>query len=57
MASGAGDRRWSLALIAAKNNHPKTTKPSHFCEGFVLYGAAPGVEESNKYLNLNILIN
>lgn len=20
---------------------PETTKPSHFCEGFVLYGAAP----------------
>ena len=23
---------------------PETTKPSHFCGGFVLYGAAPGVE-------------
>jgi len=21
--------------------NPETTKPSHFCEGFVLYGAAP----------------
>jgi hypothetical protein len=29
---------------------PETTKPLHFCKGFVLYGAAPGVE-----LKLNLL--
>jgi hypothetical protein len=28
---------------------PETTKPSHFCEGFVLYGAAPGVESEKIY--------
>jgi hypothetical protein len=27
-----------------KSEHPETTKPPHFCEGFVLYGAAPGIE-------------
>jgi len=30
---------------------PETTKPLHFCRGFVLYGAAPGVE-----LDINLLI-
>lgn len=30
---------------------PETTKSPHFCEGFVLYGAAPGVE-----LDINLLI-
>lgn len=29
------------ALVLGKNNSPETTKPPHFCEGFVLYGAAP----------------
>jgi hypothetical protein len=29
---------------------PETTKPLHFCRGFVLYGAAPGVESKNKSL-------
>lgn len=29
--------------------NPETTKPSHFCEGFVLYGAAPGVEKTELF--------
>jgi hypothetical protein len=31
-------------------NTPETTKPLHFCRGFVLYGAAPGVEFIFNYL-------
>lgn len=29
---------------------PETTKPPHFCGGFVLYGAAPRVESNLKIL-------
>lgn len=31
-------------LSRRKVNTLETTKPPHFCEGFVLYSAAPGVE-------------
>lgn len=30
--------------------NPETTKPSHFCEGFVLYGAAP----DERYLSMEL---
>ena len=33
---------------------PETTKPSHCCEGFVLYGAAPGVEIKTNLLFLMV---
>jgi hypothetical protein len=63
-ADGASLRlygRVSVAVMASsragslpqKSGRAETTKPSHFCEGFVLYGAAPGVE---LYLK-SILIN
>ena len=35
-----------------KTGIPETTKPLHFCRGFVLYGAAPGVEQVANVLNL-----
>lgn len=35
---------------------PETTKPSHFCEGFILYGAAPGVERLYIYMIYNLFI-
>lgn len=44
------DGRCLLSVVAGKNNHPKTTKPLHFCEGFVLYGVAPGVENLHKHM-------
>ena len=37
-------------LWGAQTRTPETTKPPHFCGGFVLYGAAPGVESKNKSL-------
>lgn len=41
----ASSRASSLPQVfqggGGKVNTPETTKPSHFCEGFVLYGAAP----------------
>ena len=32
-------RRYRAYLAPRKVQPPETTKPSHFCEGFVLYGA------------------
>lgn len=40
--------RWVGGGHQQNTNTPETTKPSHFCEGFVLYGAAPGVEYLNN---------
>lgn len=35
-------RRGEVQRAQAQAHQPlETTKPSHFCEGFVLYGAAP----------------
>jgi hypothetical protein len=42
-------------LSRRKLNTLETTKPPNFCESFVLYGAAPGVESSCNYLILNKL--
>lgn len=39
--------------VEADSPTPETTKPSHFCEGFVLYGAAPRVEKSINLLFLS----
>ena len=41
-------------LWGAQTRTPETTKPPHFCGGFVLYGAAPRVEKFNKYMIFNI---
>jgi hypothetical protein len=35
----------------------ETTKPSYFYEGFVLYGAAPGVENNHNYMIYNGFFN
>lgn len=32
-----------------KTDRPETTKLSNFCEGAVLYGAAPGVEKTELF--------
>ncbi len=40
-------------LSRRKVNTLETTKPPHFCEGFVLYSAAPGVEKANNLLLIN----
>lgn len=36
--------------------HAETTKPPHFCGGFVLYGAAPRVEPTDNYLLFNVIL-
>jgi hypothetical protein len=43
-----GAARSSLAVASLE-----TTKPSHFCEGFVLYGAAPGGVLDLKFMIIN----
>jgi hypothetical protein len=42
--------------MEADSPTPETTKPSHFCEGFVLFGAAPRVEWIFNYLPLMIFL-
>jgi hypothetical protein len=47
----ASSRAGSLPQVpecGQKVDVPETTKPLHFCRGFVLYGAAPGVEYLNN---------
>lgn len=43
-------------LSRRKVNTLETTKPPHFCEGFVLYSAAPGVELYRNILFLKKLL-
>lgn len=38
--------------IQPNTDTPETTKPLHFCRGFVLYGAALGVEYKPNLLFL-----
>jgi len=38
-----------IPVCGQKVEVPETTKPSYFYEGFVLYGAAPGVEKSDFF--------
>jgi len=55
----ASSRAGSLPRVPVcrqKVDVPETTKPSYFYEGFVLYGAAPGVEGVHKHMFYNDLM-
>ena len=53
MASSRASSLPQVFQVGRKSEDPETTKPSHFCEDFVLYGAAPGVESIYNYTIYN----